>query len=216
MRPIDKGVAPSTYTDYRDALDDLENRLGRNCSYCERPLGTGLGVEHKAPKSIHPDRTLDWGNFLLGCVNCNSVKGQKDLGEGETLWPDEHNTVLAVAYERGGFVEVSSALAGALAERARALIDLVGLDRHAAEGLPQPARRDRRWQQREEAWAIATSCLAKYERQNQAEEALELVVQAALGHGFFSVWLSVFDRIPDVKRALVRRFNGTAKECFDQ
>ena len=215
MRPIDKGDAPDVYKDYRDALGALEERLGRYCSYCERRLGIGLAVEHKAPKSIHLGRILDWDNFLLSCVNCNSVKDQKDLGEGDTFWPDEHNTVLAVAYTRGGFVDVSASLHGDLADRARNLIDLVGLDRHAADGFPAPARRDQRWQQREEAWAIATSCLARYERQNQAEDALELVVQAALGQGFFSVWLSVFDGIPDVKRALVRRFDGTAKECFD-
>ena len=215
MRPIDKGAAPAVYADYRDALDDIEQRLGRYCSYCERPLGTGLAVEHKTPKGIHPDQALDWDNFLLSCVNCNSVKGEKDLGEGETLWPDEHNTVLAVDYASGGFVGVNPVLGGDLAKRARALVDLIGLDRHMAEEFPEPARRDRRWQQREEAWATAESCLAKYQRQSQAEAALELVVEAALGHGFFSVWLSVFDQFPPVKRALVERFAGTATACFD-
>ena len=215
MRPIDKGAAPAAYADYRDALNDLELRLGHYCSYCERRLGTGLAVEHKTPKGIHPDQALVWGNFLLSCVNCNSAKGQKDLGEGETLWPDEHNTVLAVDYERGGFVGVNSALDGDLAKRASALVDLIGLDRHIAEGFPEPAPRDNRWQQREATWAIAESCLAKYEQQNRAEAALDLVVEAALGHGFFSVWLSVFDEFPHFKRALVERFTGTATACFD-
>lgn len=148
-------------------------------------------------------------------MNCNSVKDEKDLGEGETLWPDEHNTVLAVDYRRGGFVGVSAALDGDLANRARALVDLIGLDRHVVEGFPDPARRDNRWRQREAAWRVAESCLAKYQRQDQAEAALDLVVEAALGHGFFSVWLSVFDEFPDVKRALVASFAGTSTACFD-
>lgn len=216
MRPIEKGQAPRVYEDYRVALDDLEARLGRYCSYCERRIGTGLAVEHKAPKDSHPGRRLDWNNFLLSCVNCNSVKSMKDLGEGKTLWPDEHNTVLAVAYESGGFVRVAPALGGDLAARARSLIDLVGLDRHWAEGFPPPARRDRRWQQREETWKAATRCLANYERQNRTQAALECIVDAALGYGFFSVWLSVFADFPDVKRALVGSFAGTAADCFNR
>lgn len=215
MRPVDKGAAPAAYTNYQDARDDLVKRLGRYCSYCERRLPTGLAVEHKAPKSIHPDRSMDWDNFLLGCANCNSVKDAKDLEEGETLWPDEHNTVLAVDYECGGFVDVSPALGGDLAKRARALIDLVGLDRHEAGGFPAPARGDKRWRQREEAWATAALSLAKYEKQHQVEAALELVVEVAVSLGFFSVWLSVFDDFPDVKRALIERFPGTATACFD-
>lgn len=215
MRPIDKGQAPTAYQDYRHALGDLEQRLGLYCSYCERRLGIGLAVEHKVPKRVHPDRALDWSNFLLSCVNCNSVKGDKDLGEGDTLWPDEHNTALAITYHKGGFVEADPALGAALAARTKALIDLVGLDRHVADGSPAPARRDKRWQQREEAWAVAAWSLAKYEQQNQARDALEQVVKAALGYGFFSVWMSVFADFPDVKRALVLRFEGTAGECFD-
>ena len=215
MRPIDKGRSPVAYSDYREALDDLEQRLGRYCSHCERRLGTGLAVEHKAPKSVHPNRALDWGNFLLSCVNCNSVKGDKDVRAGETLWPDEHNTVLAIRYARGGFVEVGPALPAGVADRARALIDLVGLDRHKAKGFPSPARRDRRWQQREEAWAVAVSCLANYQRLSQTAQALELVVEAAQGHGFFSVWLSVFADFPAARRALVEGFPGTARACFD-
>lgn len=60
MRPIDKGAAPAAYRDYRDARKDLEQRLGLYCSYCERRFRTGLAVEHKAAKGIHPDQALDW------------------------------------------------------------------------------------------------------------------------------------------------------------
>lgn len=216
MRPIDKGDAPSLYTDYSAALGDLEHRLGLYCSYCERRLPSGLAVEHKAPKRTYPHRELDWHNFLLSCQNCNSVKGETDLAEDEVLWPDKHNTFLAIAYERGGYVRTSEELPSNLSPRAKALIDLVGLDRHFCNGFPSPARRDRRWQQRESVWQAAERCLAKYEDLNQAEEALQLVLEVACGHGFFSVWLTVFDQHVNVKRALIRHFAGTAPCCFNQ
>ena len=74
MRPVSRGAAPRTYSSYGDAIGDLEDRLGIYCSYCERRLPVSLAVEHMAPKSLHPDRELEWKNFLLGCTNCNSVK----------------------------------------------------------------------------------------------------------------------------------------------
>lgn len=186
------------------------------CSYCERRLPSGLAVEHKAPKSIYPQRELDWGNFLLSCSNCNSVKGTTDLANDATLWPDEHNTFLAIAYERWGLVGASGALSAELALRATALIDLVGLDRHVCRGFPSPTGRDRRWQQRESTWRIAESCLAKYEGLNRTEEALQLVLEVARAYGFFSVWLSVFGGHADVKHALIQSFDGTATSCFGQ
>lgn len=155
MRPIERGPAPRTYARYADAFGDLEGRLGRYCSYCERRLPTSLAVEHMAPKSLHRDRERDWGNFLLGCTNCNSIKRDKDVAEDDVLWPDRHNTMLALAYSRGGFVQVAEELPPQLEPRARALIELVGLDRHGGhEGRP-PAKRDARWRDREEAWSTA-------------------------------------------------------------
>lgn len=129
--------------------------------------------------------------------------------------PDKHNTFLAVAYDRGGFVRVGTALPAHLAGRARALINLVGLDRHVDDRFPDPARRDNRWQQREEAWAAAEKCRANYERLNRVESALCLILVAARDCGFFSVWLAVFARHPEAKRALIRTFAGTAATCFD-
>ena len=111
MRPIERGSAPRTYARYADAIGDLEGRLGRYCSYCERRLPTSLAVEHMAPKNPHQDRELDWSNFLLACVNCNSIKRDKDAAEDDILWPDRHNTMLALAYSRGGFVRVAEGTA---------------------------------------------------------------------------------------------------------
>ena len=192
MRPVDRGPAPRAYAEYGDAIGDLVDRLGRYCSYCERRLPTHLAVEHVAPKSRHENRELDWSNFLLACVNCNSVKGNKDVSDQDVLWPDRHNTLVAVEYVPGGFVRVPQELDKELSRRAGGLIDLVGLDRHGAKGWPRPTDRDRRWSQREEIWTTAEQCRSLFERTGGSDEAIEFVLVAAKGHGFFSVWMAVF------------------------
>ena len=186
MRPVERGPAPRVYRDYGDAIDDLAARLGRYCSYCERRLPASLAVEHMAPKSLHPDRELEWDNFLLGCTNCNSVKNDKDVSDEEALWPDRHNTILAIAYTRGGFAGTAAGLGLDLERRARRLIDLVVLDRHDAAGYPEPAKNDNRWAQREEIWNVAEFCRSNFEASWQSREALSLVATAAQGWRFFS------------------------------
>lgn len=216
MRPVERGTAPREYANYRNAIADLENRLGRYCSYCERRLPTSLAVEHMAPKIIHRDREVEWDNFLLGCTNCNSVKDDRDVLDDDILWPDRHNTMLALTYSPGGFVRLAEGLGPELRRRAQALIDLVGLDRHGSHGGQQPARRDRRWEDREEAWATAEACRDRFESLGEFEEARDLVIEVAKGHGFFSVWFAVFDRHADVRLELIDAFPGTAASCFGQ
>lgn len=215
MRPVERGPAPRVYSRYGDAIGDLENRLGIYCSYCERRLPVSLAVEHVAPKSLHADRELEWDNFLLGCTNCNSVKGNTDVADDETLWPDRDNPMLAIEYSKGGFVRVAGSLEPMIEPRARKLVELVGLDRHKARGWPSPAARDKRWQQREEVWAIAEKCLEDFESLGGIEAARGLVVVAAQGYGFFSLWMKVFAGHPDVRRELIGAFPGTAGPCFD-
>ena len=43
----------------------------------------------------------------------------------------------------------------------------------------------------------------------------EKVVEFARERGFFSVWFTVFAAHKAVKSALVDRFKGTARNCFD-
>ena len=94
MRPILRGDPPSTQFDYyEDAKADLVARLGLFCSYCERPIKTNLAVEHILPKTIYKDLELEWSNFLLSCVNCNSCKGSKDVDRSEVLLPDHDNPI---------------------------------------------------------------------------------------------------------------------------
>lgn len=216
MRPVDRGPAPRKYKKYGEAIGDLETKLGKYCSYCESRLPSGLAVEHMAPKSLCPKLELEWTNFLLGCGTCNSIKGNTDVSDNELLWPDRNNTVLALAYSDGGYVEIADNLSAELSQRAKALIDLVGLDRHTATGWPRPSRRDNRWSEREKVWKIAERCRLLYEKIGESEDALASVVDAAKGWGFFSVWLSVFKEYSAVLIELVSAFPGTAQFCFDQ
>ena len=216
MRPVERGPAPRAYAQYGDAIGDLEDRLGIYCSYCERCLPTGLAVEHVCPKSRNPDLELDWDNFLLGCTNCNSVKGNKDIELDDYVWPDRDNTLLALSYGKGGFVDVALERHDARWDKARSLVRLVGLDRHPyRQGADKPARRDKRWSQRDTLWDTAEKARDHYKELNESEAARRLIVTAAVGFGFLSIWLYIFDQYPEVKKLLVDAFPGTAKDCFD-
>ena len=175
------------------------------------PLGSGACRAEE--RSSGPRAPL--GQFLLGCFNCNSVKGRKDVSDDDVLWPDQHNTNLAIEYSSGGFVRASNRLDDGLSRRAGGLIELVGLDRHGARGWPSPTARDQRWPQREEVWAAAERCRSDFESLGVSDEAIGLVLEAAKGYGFFSVWMTVFGGHAAVRRALIEGFPGTAHSCFN-
>lgn len=214
MRPVERGAAPRVYKEYGDAIGDLETRLGTYCSYCERRLPINLAVEHVVPKSLEKALETEWTNFLLGCTNCNSVKGDQPVIVDDVLWPDRDNTFLAFKYVKGGFVYLAEDLSPVQEAKAQALLDLVGLQRHRARGWGRPAPRDKRWEQRDQVWAAAERCRKNYEILEEADAAKEFVLTAAEGFGFFSVWMTVFDTYPSVKVGLIALFAGTA-DCFD-
>lgn len=216
MRPVDRGPAPRQYSKYGDAICDLESRLGSYCSYCERPMANGLAVEHKIPKMLGSGLGLDWTNFLLGCVICNSIKSDTVSINPKVLWPDLNNTLLALDYSKGGFVAVSEYLDSVLERRAKALIDPVGLDRHGANGWPRQTRRDKRWSEREKVWKVAEKFKAELEQAGERYDSiLQLAVEAATGFGFFSVWFKVFENHSELRNALINAIPGTARMCFN-
>ena len=136
MRPVDKGAVPlddegnpKQFSKYKNARSDLITRLGGYCSYCEMKLDASLAVEHVQPKKHHEHLALSWSNFLLGCTNCNSTKGDKDPELSSLLWPDSDNTFMAFQYSEDGVVRVNPALSGDRARKATAMIKLVGLDK---------------------------------------------------------------------------------------
>lgn len=226
MRPVERGAVPQIngadviFAHYRDARDLLMERIGGYCSYCEVPMPSGADVEHVQPKSRNLALERDWNNFLLGCTSCNSVKGARDVALDEFLWPDRDNTLRAFVYEREKPPELAPTLGAALQPKAIATLTLTGLNRHPAPGHPKPTKRDRRWLERDRMWRLAEHTRALLASIPAAEiarrdEAAGLIVIAAVGYGFFSVWMAVFAGDVPMRRRLLAAFAGTAANCFD-
>lgn len=215
MRPITRGLAPKKYSKYQDAIGDLEDSFGCYCSYCERRFPALLAVEHVSPKSTDAARETDWTNFLLGCVNCNSVKSDTLTNDQDFLWPDKDNTLNALKYSTGGLVEPSPTLDPLIASKANALIDLVGLDRHPGQPLAKrPTDRDKRYLEREQKWALAQLMRDRLRLMNN-EAFRDTVVSLATQSGFFSIWMAAFEDDQDMRRRLVEAHAGTARDCFE-
>lgn len=214
MRPVNKGAAPAVYAKYRDAGSDLQARLGDYCSYCERQIETNLAVEHIQPKLHVPALSTDWGNFLLGCVNCNSCKGHAQIVLSEYFWPDADNTLRAFDYVRGGVIQPAAALPVGMAVKAQATIALTGLDRYPGSPGGAPTSADQRWLRRQQAWENAERCRARLAACDTAQ-VRELVVEVATGRGEFSIWWTVFAHDVDMRRRLREAFSGTDGASFD-
>lgn len=214
MRPVDRRDAPAVYNKYEDAGPDLQRRLGDYCSYCERQIETNLAVEHIQPKSLVPALRINWNNFLLGCVNCNSSKGDTPVNLTDYFWPDTDNTLRAFEYVRGGLVQPNSTLQQELITKAQETIRLVGLDRYPGNHGREPTVADRRWLRRQQAWSIAEECLDSL-NQNNTDVVRDLIVKVATARGEFSIWWTVFSGDIDMRRRLRQAFVGTHHDSFD-
>ena len=152
----------------------------------------------------------DHATRFPGCGGCSRASYGDAIGD----LPDQHNTNLAIEYSSGGFVRASNRLDDGLSRRAGGLIDLVGLDRHGARGWPSPTARDQRWSQREEVWAAAERCRSDFESLGVPDEAIGLVLEAARGYGFFSVWMTVDPiarRVPGAEQSAYRADRAGAR-----
>ena len=198
--PLDDANTPKSFYPYNTVKDDLLSRLGAYCSYCER-IGD-LHVEHVVPKRHRPDLEQEWTNFLLGCANCNAIKGNRNHSRNGYLWPDQDDTEAAFSYLPEGIVRVRDDLPDPIRTKAQKLFDLVGLGRRPTN---DPRARDLRWRDRSEAWRSA-----EFARQRVKEGAnVDWVIQLAKAVGFFSVWMAVFADDPQMCDRLRRSFPGT-------
>jgi HNH endonuclease len=227
MRPVQKNepgntlpsgrTIQSTYAKYGDAYPDLEENIGRYCSYCEI-FSTDLEIEHVVSK--YQDDTLknSWSNFLLSCGRCNGGdnKSNKHVDIQGIYFPHLNNTLLIFEYKEGGFIAINSSAVNDPIQRNKAvnLMDLVGLDKY--EGNPKYSTilpRDIRWKGRRIAWELAVRYLADYEA---GERSAADIADFAAQRGFFSIWFTVFANQNEVKKVLIDRFKGTAENCFDK
>ena len=203
MRSVDRGEWPTgddggriPFPEYGHAKLPLVGRIGEYCSYCERR--GDLHVEHVVPKKKAPGLETEWSNLLLGCVNCNSRKLNKNDSRAGYLWPDTDDTFGAFVYRSGGRVSVDDGLCGDERRKAQALFELVGLGEIGT-------RTDRRRDKRRQAWDQAIEARDLINDDNSRV----LAVNLALGTGFFSVWMAVFHDDEDMCRRLAEAFPGT-------
>lgn len=223
MRPVRRGPSPQAtdFSPYTDAQHHLISRMGRYCSYCERPIATQLAVEHIQPKGLAAYAHLigRWDNYLLGCVNCNSTKLNKDVILSTVLLPDRDNTFAAFAYTPDGKVEPSArADAAGLLTLARDTLALTGLDKKITVALDENGKQVAidRVSQRMEAWAVAEEAKADVTANPGNEAVRRGAVRTARGYGFFSIWMTVFQDDADMRNRLIDAFEGTRDSgCFD-
>jgi hypothetical protein len=240
MRPIQKWavghINPKTqkailekYKLSSDAKPDLDDNLGPYCSYCE-VFNKDNQVDHIVSqdqidkKKLPKDMKFLWDNFISTCSKCNGKgnKTNKDVDFEKMYFPDRNNTFMAFTYGEGFVVTVNPNLSPKQQLKAQALMDLVGLDKFPIPSLNSKysnpkypkfdKRRDNRWMHRDEAWQYADRYLTKYEK---GQVDADSVANVADRRGCFSVWFTVFMAHKDVKKALIDRFEGTARDCFD-
>jgi len=191
MRPVDKGTAPQTYTDYGQARHDLAERIGYYCSYCEMKVFNSIEIEHILPQN-QGGTVLDWGNFLLSCKYCNTIKSDQNANITGYLWPDRDNTDLAFEYDEVRVIYPKNTLANPLKVNAQNSINLMGLDRNPA-GPNLPTLSDTRWRSRKEVWDIAKLNLIKW-NQAPVQPMAEIIANCALLSGHYSIWMKVFEK----------------------
>lgn len=214
MRPIDRGPSPENTADlrrkfreYKDATPFLRERIGEWCSYCERAVSP-LSLEHIQPKSLYPEKTLSWDNFLLACHHCNSKKGVADINDeniSDYCWPDRDNTFLFFDYSLHGMVRPAPNLTPEDQKRAERMIDLLNLNPES----PGDCRFRARYEAMNHA-LLAQDALQK----SDTDYLRHLIICMMQGH--FSIWLYVFRDDADLRRRILAKFTGTAMRYFDE
>lgn len=222
MRPVKRGGSPQAtdFSNYEDAKHHLVSRLGPYCSYCERRVATNLAVEHIQPKGLPAYVNLigRWDNFLLGCVNCNSTKKDKDVVLANVLFPDRDNTFAAFEYSADGLITTSKNLNQSQSKNANELLGLVGLDKPMQVFLDENDKQVAldRVAQRMEVWGIALEAKSDVDGSPGISAVRRGAVRTAQGHGFFSIWMTVFASDNDMCNLLIKAFSGTLDSgCFD-
>lgn len=227
MRPVirsekfDASGHPIEYKPYGDAKLELIEEIGDFCSFCGKKVPrSSLEVEHIYGKrvkdsngnNIYAHLEYHWNNFLLGCKNCNSTKGAKDIAQLKPFMPHQNNLLCYLEIMYGGTIHIKQSLNQADKEGVQAYLDLVGLNR--SPGKSGYSKKDDRWEYRLTAYDKADKQLKKY-KVNPSDSRIDDIIDIALGAGFFSVWFTVFGEYALVQEALIQAFRGTNRNKFD-
>jgi len=211
MRPVSKGDAPKIYKEYGEARNDLIKRLGIYCSYCEMVITNIPAVEHVIPIK-NGGSELEWDNFLLSCVYCNSNKSNNNKDRKEYLWPDKDDTFNAFIYEYGQPISVNNSMSSVQKRYAQNTINLLKLDREPNTKLWNN-HKDMRPMSRLEAWQKAKESLNDW-NDLPVEQLANAICRTAVSVGHFSIWMNVFEQHQLIQSKLVESFVGTNKKYF--
>jgi uncharacterized protein (TIGR02646 family) len=217
MRPVNRGnipkqedgVSDKVYTSYKQAKDDLRDRLGSFCSYCEMNIDNQPDIEHVSPKSKNPELENEWNNFLLACKSCNIIKNNNNDNRKNYVFPDTHNTSFLYEYSIDG-VRVKDDLHEDIKALATATFDLVQLNRK----LDTSGRLDDRIVARNNSWEKAQEALKDFLELPTHDAMIRQTARSC--NGFFSMWIQIFQDYPEVKKAILENVNGTNMECYDE
>ncbi|EYF00683.1 hypothetical protein [Chondromyces apiculatus] len=149
-------------------------------------------------------------------MNCNATKQDKDVQFDRLFLPDRDNTSAAFHDTADGKVTPAPALTHAQQQIASDTLVLVGLDKSRTQVTDENGTfvAIDRVAQRMEVRALALSSLEDLQTNTTAAMRRQ-IVRTAQGHGFFSLWMSVFAHDPVMTRMLIEAFEGTATEGFD-
>jgi len=218
MRPVDRGPVPNddkgnprTFAQYEQAKWHLRDRLGQFCSYCERQIATHLAVEHIEARATG-GAIVDWDNFLLACVNCNSTKGTKPVAG--LYFPHTHNTAHAFVYGPGAVIAANPSLPGTEQSLAMETLQLFGLDNLVPSKPSDPA--DTRYENYVETWERAERSLERLRRKPSGDLRAQ-IAETACSSGAFSIYMAVFADDPGTRQELLHHFGRyhTRSQCFD-
>ena len=117
------GIAPRRYA-HPEIRAALEAGTHSKCAYCEGRISdvAYTHIEHKLPKSKHPEMVCAWENLTIACPRCNTNKSDYDAPECPLLDPYVDDVEEDVAF--GGPLALPRGGA-----RARATITRLGLNR---------------------------------------------------------------------------------------
>ncbi|HAI68682.1 MAG TPA: hypothetical protein DCM38_04495 [Gammaproteobacteria bacterium] len=90
---------------------------------------------------------------------------------------------------------------------------MTGLDRHP-NASTKPTPKDKRWNHRRQVWDLAQQA-KRLLALNDNPDMRKFIVKNAKAHGFWSIWMSLFQDDPDMLNRFIQAFPGTCHQCFD-